>query len=105
MVATKRKHHLDSPNEVYGNKSRAKPAVEARVDPTYGQRSALPGLDNDANFDGFDEDLNYDDQDALRYLRAVRFVPFLFHFLFPFPFPSSQQKIRAEIAIWSAEKF
>jgi hypothetical protein len=72
MAGTKRKNGHDSSNEVYSNKSRAKPTVEARVDPTYGQRSALPGLDDDASIDGYDDDLNYDDQDALSYLRAVR---------------------------------
>lgn len=75
MAGTKRKNGRDSSNEVYSNKSRAKPTVEARVDPTYGQRSALPGLDDDANIDGYDDELNYDDQDALSYLRAVRLVP------------------------------
>jgi hypothetical protein len=48
--------------------------AEARVDPTYGQRSALPGLSEDENIDGYDEELNYVDHDALSYLRAVRLV-------------------------------
>ena len=74
MAGTKRKNGHESSNEVYSNKSRAKPTVEARVDPTYGQRSALPGLDDDANIEGYDDDLNYDDQDALNYLRTVRLV-------------------------------
>jgi hypothetical protein len=72
MSGTKRKHSSDSPNELYSNKSRSKPTAEARVDPTYGQRSALPGLDDEPNIDGYDDELNYDDQDALSYLRAVR---------------------------------
>jgi hypothetical protein len=74
MAGNKRKHGQDSSNEIYTNKYRAKPTAEARVDPTYGQRSAIPGLDDDAQTDGYEEDLNYDDQDALSYLRAVRLV-------------------------------
>lgn len=72
MAGTKRKHTQGSSNEFYSSKSRTKPTVEARVDPTYGQRCALPGLD--ANIDGYDEELSYDDQDALSYLKAVRLV-------------------------------
>ena len=90
MAGTKRKHTQDSSNELYSNKSRAKPIVEARVDPTYGQRSALPGLDDDANIDGYDEEVNYDDQDALSYLRAVRLVHL-----------NLQQKIHAETLLQS----
>jgi hypothetical protein len=58
-----------------------------RVDPTYGQRSAIPGLDDeeygagadggeeDADLDGGDSDVEYGvDVEALRYLRSVRFV-------------------------------
>ncbi|KAG0650136.1 hypothetical protein D0Z07_3400 [Hyphodiscus hymeniophilus] len=71
MAGNKRKYGQDSSNEIYTNKSRAKPTMEARVDPTYGQRSAIPGLD-DADVDGDEEELNYDDKDALSYLRAVR---------------------------------
>ena len=74
MAGHKRKHDQDSPNEFYNNRSRSKPTAEARVDPTYGQRSALPGLDDSAHGDGNEEELNYDDQDALSYLRAVRLV-------------------------------
>ena len=74
MAGNKRKHGQDSPHELYSNKSRSKPTAEARVDPTYGQRSAIPGLDDDAQADGDEEELNYDDQDALSYLRAVRLV-------------------------------
>jgi hypothetical protein len=57
------------------------------VDPTYGQRSAIPGLDDeeygagadggeeDADLDGGDSDVEYGvDVEALRYLRSVRFV-------------------------------
>ena len=48
-----------------------------RVDPTYGQRSAIPGLD-DAEGDleageGGESDVEYGvDMEALRYLRSVR---------------------------------
>jgi len=67
----KRKYDDDSLSGIYDNKSRARQSVEARVDPTYGQRSALPGLDDEIS--GEDDDLNYgNEMDALAYLRAVR---------------------------------
>lgn len=72
MAGTKRKSRGDTPEEVYNSKSRAKPSAEAKVDPTYGQRSAIPGLD-DETLQYADEDFDYDeDMDALAYLRAVR---------------------------------
>jgi hypothetical protein len=75
MAGTKRKHDDESPDTVYTNKSRSRPSIEARVDPTYGQRSAIPGLDDDTMMEGDDEDLNYDEEmDALSYLRSVRLV-------------------------------
>ncbi len=76
MSGNKRKNEEDDlTQQVYSNKSRSRPSVEARVDPTYGQRSALPGLDEDTALIGSDEELNYDDgMDALAYLRAVRLV-------------------------------
>ncbi|KAF4624503.1 hypothetical protein G7Y89_g13667 [Cudoniella acicularis] len=73
MSGGKRKHDPDSPGELYSNKSRSRPSAEARVDPTYGQRSALPGLDDENRSLGDGGDLEYDDDlDALSYLRAVR---------------------------------
>ncbi len=47
---------------------------QPRVDPTYGQRSAFPGLDSySAYVDNDDDDLEYgDDIEALQYLQAVR---------------------------------
>lgn len=72
MGGTKRKQGGDS-SEVYSNKSRSRPSVEARVDPTYGQRSALPGLDDESRIDGEDDELDYgEEMDAISYLRAVR---------------------------------
>ncbi|KAG4441886.1 hypothetical protein IFR05_002627 [Cadophora sp. M221] len=72
MAGTKRKSRGDTPEEVYNSKSRSKPSVEAKVDPTYGQRSAIPGLDDETLQYG-DEEFDYDeDMDALAYLRAVR---------------------------------
>ncbi|PQE05992.1 v-snare protein [Rutstroemia sp. NJR-2017a BBW] len=68
MAGTKRQRS-PSPSRLYSNKSRAKTSVEARVDPVYGQRSALPGLDADT-LDG--DDVDQDAVDALSYLRAVR---------------------------------
>ncbi|TVY60885.1 hypothetical protein LSUE1_G009262 [Lachnellula suecica] len=73
MTGIKRRHGGDSPNEVYSNKSRSRPSVEARVDPTYGQRSALPGLDDELRYDDEDGELDYgEEMDAMSYLRAVR---------------------------------
>jgi hypothetical protein len=73
MAGTKRKYGEEASEAVYSNKSRSRPSVEARVDPTYGQRSAIPGLDDDTTMEGEDDDLNYDgEMDALAYLRAVR---------------------------------
>lgn len=75
MSSSKRKHDEDSTEQLYSNKSRSRPTVEPRMDPTYGQRSALPGLDDDTTMEGDEELLNYDeDMDALAYLRAVRLV-------------------------------
>ncbi|KAH7333153.1 hypothetical protein BKA65DRAFT_507279 [Rhexocercosporidium sp. MPI-PUGE-AT-0058] len=72
MAGTKRKSRGDTPEEVYSSKSRSKAFTEAKVDPTYGQRSAIPGLDNEG-LHYSDEDFDYDeDMDALAYLRAVR---------------------------------
>ncbi|PMD14447.1 hypothetical protein NA56DRAFT_694090 [Hyaloscypha hepaticicola] len=73
MAGMKRKHGEDSSEAVYTSKSRSRPSVEGRIDPTYGQRSAIPGLDDDTIIDGDDQDLNYDEEmDALAYLRSVR---------------------------------
>ncbi|RDL36016.1 uncharacterized protein BP5553_06628 [Venustampulla echinocandica] len=75
MSGTKRKHGHEQPNESPSNKTRSRPppSVEARVDPTYGQRSAIPGLDDEIGADFDEHSLNYDiDVDALNYLRAVR---------------------------------
>lgn len=75
MAGTKRKHGDESPEMVYTNKSRSRPSVAAGIDPTYGQRSAIPGLDDDTIMEGDDDDLNYDEEmDALKYLRSVRSV-------------------------------
>ena len=46
-----------------------KPSTAAKVDPTYGQRGAFPGLDED----GVEEQLFYGPaDDGLAYLRMVR---------------------------------
>ncbi|KAK0111092.1 hypothetical protein ONS95_001470 [Cadophora gregata] len=72
MGGTKRKSRGDTPEDSYSSKARANPSVEAKVDPTYGQRSAIPGLDEETLHYG-DEEFDYDeDMDALAYLRAVR---------------------------------
>ncbi|KFY09497.1 hypothetical protein V492_05480 [Pseudogymnoascus sp. VKM F-4246] len=50
-----------------------KEGTQGRIDPTYGQRSAFPGLDEEEGFGDDDDDLDYgDDAGALSYLRAVR---------------------------------
>ena len=50
-----------------------KQSSQARVDPTYGQRSAFPGLDSYSAYTDEDDDLEYgDDIEALQYLQAVR---------------------------------
>jgi len=77
MNGTKRKLENDTSSQLYSNKMRSRPSIEARVDPTYGQRSALPGLDPDTAIEGDDEELNFEEGiNALTYLRAVRLVPF-----------------------------
>lgn len=75
MAGKKRKHGDDSLDAVFTNKSRSRPSAEGRIDPTYGQRSAIPGLDDDTIMEGEDKNLNYDgEMDALAYLRSVRLV-------------------------------
>lgn len=77
MAGAKRKYDQESADQLYTNKSRSRPSVEARVDPTYGQRSAIPGLDDDTIINDLGEGLDYEeDMDALAYLRAVRLVLF-----------------------------
>lgn len=73
MASIKRKY--DEDDTLFSNKSRSRPSVEAKVDPTYGQRSAIPGLDDETVMEGENSDLNYNDEmDALAYLRAVRSI-------------------------------
>lgn len=82
-MGSKRAHTaLDSPSDEntpidHSSKRRrehapAKPKpAEARVDATYGQRAAFPGLDGPIDLD--DDDLEYEDAgDALAYLKSVR---------------------------------
>jgi hypothetical protein len=45
--------------------------IEPRIDVTYGQRSAFPGLDDSLALE--DDDVQFEDEgDALEYLRSVR---------------------------------
>ncbi|EAQ89634.1 hypothetical protein CHGG_06253 [Chaetomium globosum CBS 148.51] len=47
--------------------------VEGKPDPTYGQRTAFPGLDDDGSAQFSDDDLEFEQNaEALAYLRAVR---------------------------------
>jgi hypothetical protein len=47
--------------------------AEGKPDPTYGQRAAFPGLDDDASGQISDDELEFEESgDALAYLRAVR---------------------------------
>lgn len=74
MPGGKRKHGQESNEELYSNKSRARPAVTARIDPTFGQRSAIP-LDEDLDIEEEDGEPRYDvEMDALAYLKSVRSV-------------------------------
>ena len=83
-MANKRKHHagfLDNPSS-YTKRRRPTPpelleddtagspyCIQSRVDPTYGQRGAFPGLDDTA---GEDELFYGPASNGLEYLRMVR---------------------------------
>lgn len=73
---TSRKRGAESPRSIYSIKSRCRPAVEGRVDPLHGQRSALPGLDGEVCLLGSDGEFSEDGENisnnALAYLAAVR---------------------------------
>ncbi|CAG8979697.1 hypothetical protein HYALB_00003928 [Hymenoscyphus albidus] len=74
MSSSKRKQPDDFNSPIFTNKSRARSTGEsiARIDPTYGQKFALPGLDKDTREDDGDS-LNYDEEtDAISYLMSVR---------------------------------
>lgn len=75
MEGVKRKSWDDTSAETPPlKKQHSAKTVEARVDPTYGQRSAIPGLDDDTSF-GDEDELDYsEDMNALEYLRSVRLV-------------------------------
>ncbi|KAK0671227.1 hypothetical protein QBC41DRAFT_316205 [Cercophora samala] len=66
------------PSSVSNKRRREQPAAkskqsEAKTDPTYGQRTAFPGLDDDGNGQFSDEDLEFEEcGDALAYLKSVR---------------------------------
>lgn len=66
MAGTKRaRSPSPSLSRLYSNK-RSNPVKEGRVDPVYGQRSALPADDDDSI------SLDEEGMDALSYLRSVR---------------------------------
>lgn len=77
-MVQKRKAHPSAVNGAQSKRHRfdtidgeeeANPASKAQVDPTYGQRSAFPGLDGQPSHD----DLFYGPaEDGLEYLRMVR---------------------------------
>lgn len=47
--------------------------AENKPDPTYGQRAAFPGLNDDEGAQLTDDDLEFEEhEDALAYLRSVR---------------------------------
>lgn len=55
------------------NKKEKDKHLEGKPDPTYGQRAAFPGLDDDEPRQIIDDDLEYEeDFGALAYLKAVR---------------------------------
>ncbi|OBT67764.1 hypothetical protein VE03_03500 [Pseudogymnoascus sp. 23342-1-I1] len=65
----------DEPSKRPRHSSHAPPkeGTQGRIDPTYGQRSAFPGLDEEGGYATEDDDLDYgDDAGAISYLRAVR---------------------------------
>ncbi|KAL8684857.1 MAG: hypothetical protein Q9218_008103, partial [Villophora microphyllina] len=78
LMAQKRKNHRSTSNNSQAKRARyddgeeestTGQSVKAQVDPTYGQRSAFPGLDDAAN----EDDLFYGPaSDGLEYLRMVR---------------------------------
>ena len=63
-----------SPNKRRREQQNSKPKQsEGKPDPTYGQRAAFPGLDDDDSAQITDDDLEFEEMgDALAYLRAVR---------------------------------
>ena len=77
-MTQKRKNHASTTNGVQSKRHRfdnaglerdANPETQAQVDPTYGQRSAFPGLDRQPHAD----DLVYAPAaDGFEYLRMVR---------------------------------
>ncbi|KAK4200584.1 hypothetical protein QBC40DRAFT_279624 [Triangularia verruculosa] len=84
-MASKRDHSAllatdydDTPSSSSNKRRREQPPskskqLEAKTDPTYGQRTAFPGLDDDGNGQFSDEDLEFEEcDDALAYLKSVR---------------------------------
>lgn len=65
MAGTKRARSPSPPGSYLYSKKKSNSAIEARVDPIYGQRSALPADDDS-------QSLDEDGIDALAYLRSVR---------------------------------
>ncbi|KAM0316099.1 hypothetical protein ACHAO8_003339 [Botrytis cinerea] len=65
MAGTKRARSPSPPGSYLYSKKKSNSAIEARVDPIYGQRSALPADDDSLSLDE-------DGIDALTYLRSVR---------------------------------
>ncbi|KFY05083.1 hypothetical protein O988_00285 [Pseudogymnoascus sp. VKM F-3808] len=63
----------DEPSKRPRHNAPQKEGTQGRIDPTYGQRSAFPGLDGEGGFAEEDDDLDYgDDAGAMSYLRSVR---------------------------------
>ncbi|KAF7896967.1 uncharacterized protein EAF01_009370 [Botrytis porri] len=65
MAGTKRTRSPSPPNSYLYSNKKSNSVIEARVDPIYGQRSALPA-------DDYSLSLDEDGIDALNYLRSVR---------------------------------
>ena len=79
MAGKKRKHQDEhgegSTDALYSNKARNRPSADAPLNPTYGQRCAIPGLDDETAMERDEDELNHgDEMDALAYLKAVRLV-------------------------------
>ncbi|KAI9740092.1 MAG: hypothetical protein M1818_004843 [Claussenomyces sp. TS43310] len=66
------KRSYDHSSEETGSQKRQRMSKQPnRIDPTYGQRYAIPGLDGDGSHDSDDVDQSLDPE-ALRYLMSVR---------------------------------
>lgn len=72
-VSYNSKRHRNSFDDEDGMTSQSH--TQGKLDPTFGQRSAIPGLDDYSRVEYEDGELDYgddEDENALSYLRSVR---------------------------------